>query len=535
VLRVRSGLWQRIRQTVQILALLLFLYIFIYASFPSPQRAWAALPYRLNPLIALTSVLAGRAWIAGFGLAFLTLALTLVFGRVWCGWICPTGTLLQWLGPRSRRHRTERSNRWRFAKYLLLLVIGMAALLGNQSLLWLDPITILARTLGIAVWPALGSGIYAAEHALYRTPLLWPVLDAVHVNVVYPLFRDVISVFWLATPTLLFFAGLVALNWWAERAWCRYFCPLGGLLALISRFSLVRREVKGGCGACALCGGGCPTGTIDPNKAYASDPAECIVCFDCVADCSREGVAFRWLGKRWQVAPKQPYDPERRLLLAGAGAAVAGVALAGVEPVTRRQPPHMVRPPGATSPDFETLCIRCGECVRICPTQGLQPSLFEGGVQNLLTPRLVPRLGHCEYRCNACGEVCPTGAIPRLPLEEKQTRPIGLAAVDRNRCLPWANNVPCIVCEEMCPVPHKAIRLEIAEVLDPWGHAVEIQRPVIIKELCIGCGICEYQCPMGGDAAIRVYAPTEVGGYLGDDPAYHRYRESQPDPHGGET
>ena len=291
--------------------------------------------------------------------------------------------------------------------------------------------------------------------------------------------------------------------------------------------------MKCGCVACALCGGGCPTGTIDPNREYESDPAECIVCFDCVADCSREGVAFRWLGKRWQVAPAQPYDPERRLLLAGAGAAVAGVALAGVEPVTRRQPPHMVRPPGATSPDFETLCIRCGECVRICPTQGLQPSLFEGGVQNLLTPRLVPRLGHCEYRCNACGEVCPTGAIPRLSLEEKQTRPIGLAAVDRGRCLPWANNVPCIVCEEMCPVPHKAIQLEVAEVLDPWGQPIEIQRPVVIKELCIGCGICEYQCPMGGDSAIRVYAPTEIGRYLGADPAYLDYREAQPDPHGG--
>jgi polyferredoxin len=535
VLRLHSGVWRRMRQVAQILALLLFLYIFIYASFPSPQRAWAALPYRLNPLIALTSTLAGRAWIGGFGLALLTLFLTLVFGRVWCGWICPMGTLLQWLGPRSRRPRAAVSSRWRLAKYGILVAMVVAALLGNQSLLWLDPLTIFARTWGIAVWPALGSGIYGVEHALYRTPALWPLLDRVHGTVVYPLFRDVTSVFWLAAPTLLFFLAWVALNQWAERAWCRYFCPLGALLALVSRFSLVRREVKDGCGACALCGGDCPTGTIDPSKNYASDPAECIVCFDCVSECSREGVAFRLLGKRRWVGSRQDYDPDRRLLLAGAGAAIAGVALAGVEPITRQQPPHMVRPPGAISPDFETLCIRCGECIRVCPTQGLQPSLFEGGIQNLLTPRLVPRLGHCEYRCTACGEVCPTSAIPRLSLEQKQTRPIGLASVDRSRCLPWANNIPCIVCEEMCPVPHKAISLELVEVADAWGQPIRIQRPVVVKELCIGCGICEYQCPMGGDSAIRVYAPTEVGGYLGNDPAYREYRDRRQDPHGGES
>jgi polyferredoxin len=522
------------RQVVQLLAFLLFLHTLIYGIFLSSQRTWATLPYRLDPLIALTSVLAGRAWIAGFGLSLLTLALTLVFGRVWCGWICPLGTALDWLGPRSRRRRrVEVSSRWRSAKFLILVAMVVAALLANQTLLWLDPLTIFTRTIGIAVWPALGSGVYAVEHALYGTPLLWPLLDTVHASVVYPLFRDTISVFWLAVPTLLFFVGLVALNWWAERAWCRYFCPLGGLLALISRFSLVRREVKGACGACALCDGGCPMGTIDPARNYESDPAECVVCFDCTAECSREGVGFRWLGQRWQVGGKQDYDPDRRLLLAGAGAAVAGVALVGVEPIARRQPEHMVRPPGAVSPDFETLCIRCGACVRVCPTQGLQPSLFEGGVQNMLTPRLVPRLGQCDYGCNACGEVCPTGAIPRLSLAEKRTQPIGLAAVDRNRCLPWAHNVPCIVCEEMCPVPHKAIWLELAEVYDARGEPVQIQRPTVVKELCIGCGICEYQCPMGGESAIRVYAPTETGGYLGDDPAYRPHHRRRQLGHGG--
>jgi ferredoxin len=191
------------------------------------------------------------------------------------------------------------------------------------------------------------------------------------------------------------------------------------------------------------------------------------------------------------------------------------VALTGAEPINRRQPATMIRPPGATLADFSALCVRCGACVRVCPTQGLQPSLFEGGVQNLLTPRLVPRLGSCSFGCNACGQVCPTGAIPELDLEVKRLTPIGLASINRDRCLPWAHQIPCIVCEEACPVADKAIQLEEVEVVNVLGETLLLQRPSVVKELCIGCGICEYQCPMGGESAVRVYAPTEAGGFLG--------------------
>ena len=125
----------------------------------------------------------------------------------------------------------------------------------------------------------------------------------------------------------------------------------------------------------------------------------------------------------------------------------------------------MIRPPGAAPAEFSALCVRCGACVRVCPTQGLQPSLFEGGVQNVLTPRLVPRLGYCGFGCNACGQVCPTGAIPELTLEEKQSVIMGLASIDQDRCLPWAYNIPCIVCEEVCPVADKAVTLEEVEAL----------------------------------------------------------------------
>ena len=112
----------------------------------------------------------------------------------------------------------------------------------------------------------------------------------------------------------------------------------------------------------------------------------------------------------------------------------------------------------------------------------------------------------------AWGEVGPTGAIPALSLEAKQETVIGLAAIDRDRCLPWAYDQPCIVCEEVCPVAEKAVSLEEVEVAGAAGELVFLQRPSVIKSLCIGCGTCEFQCPVGGEAAIRVYAPTDVLG-----------------------
>jgi polyferredoxin len=514
--------WRKLRQTVQILALLLFLAIFLYTNAQRPQSFWADLFARLDPLLMLAATLAGRALMGGLALAAITVVLTLLFGRVWCGWLCPLGTVLEWLSPRLKRSKARPpSQRWRVLKHLLLFAILAAAILGLQTLVIFDPITILTRTLATSMWPALRYGVVEIEMFLYRFPALWGPLDVLHGAVVQPLFQEVQPVFALAFPIALLFVGLVALNWLAERFWCRYLCPLGGMLGLLSKLSLVRREVSDECTLCARCTHQCPTGTIDPQDDFRSDPAECIVCFDCLTDCTgrlqTEGsIGFRWQGTSWQPARWREYDPSRRQVLAAMGASLAGVALAGVEPITRRQPATMIRPPGVDqnvgrNRALGSLCVRCGACVRVCPTQGLQPSLFEGGVQNVLTPRLVPRLGYCSFGCNSCGQVCPTGAIPPLALEEKQQTIIGLASINQNRCLPWAYEIPCIVCEESCPVADKAIALDEVSIPDAAGQAdVLLQRPRVLKDLCIGCGICEYQCPVGGESAIRVYAPTHL-------------------------
>jgi len=118
---------------------------------------------------------------------------------------------------------------------------------------------------------------------------------------------------------------------------------------------------------------------------------------------------------------------------------------------------------------------------------------------------LVPRVGYCDYSCNSCGQACPTGAISKLTLEEKRRTVVGIARIDQERCIPYAEGLNCIVCEEMCPVPKKAIRVDEQEVEGPNGDTTVVFLPVVVEDQCIGCGICEYRCPVNGESAIRVF------------------------------
>jgi ferredoxin len=304
------------------------------------------------------------------------------------------------------------------------------------------------------------------------------------------------------------FLGIIALNRLSPRFWCRYLCPLGGLLGLLSKAALFRRQSGEDCKGCAICTSICPTGTIDPHNGYASDSSECTMCLDCLESCPRSAITF---DPRLSLAKWSAYDPGRREALTAIGAAIAGVALMRSDQLAKREPPHLLRPPGARENNLMGKCVRCAECVRACPTSALQPAISEAGLEGLWTPVLIPRLGYCDYSCNACGQVCPVQAIPPLSLEDKRLQVIGIAYIDQSRCIAWADHTDCIVCEEMCPIADKAIRLDATEVTLGNGQVVSVQIPEVLREKCIGCGICEYKCPVNGEAAIRVYVPsTEV-------------------------
>jgi ferredoxin len=208
------------------------------------------------------------------------------------------------------------------------------------------------------------------------------------------------------------------------------------------------------------------------------------------------------------MAEGREYDPSRRQALLALGTAIAGISLLRSDLVAKRDASQLVRPPGARENDLLSKCIRCAECSRACPTSAIQPAIAEAGLEGLWTPVLVPRIGYCDYSCNACGQVCPVQAIPPLSLVKKRQQVIGKAYIDRDRCIPWSDEEPCGVCEEMCPVPEKAITLDEVEMQNAEGDSVTLQRPRVVRQQCIGCGICEYQCPLNGQAAIRVFVPT---------------------------
>jgi MauM/NapG family ferredoxin protein len=498
--------WRPLRRSVQAAALLLFLVFFLALKDNILPAEMASLAMRVDPLAMLAAMLAARALIAGAAVALLAFFLALVFGRAWCGWLCPLGTLLDWLPLRARRAVPPAvPENVRAVKYWLLIVLLISAILGSLWLLFLDPIALLTRALAEGVWPALDRAVSGVEWAAYGATALQPAVDAVDGLLRPSVLPDVPIYSSAGLLAALPLIVVILLNRIAPLFWCRYLCPLGAFYGLLSKIALVRREVESSaCSDCSACARVCPTGTIRPEKNNASDPSECTLCMECIAACPREGQRFT---SHLSAAPWNSYDPGRRAFLTGAGLAVAGVALLRADSSAWRDLPFVIQPPGGRENDLLGKCIRCGDCVRACPTGAIHPAALEAGPEALGTPVLIPRLGFCRYDCNACGQICPTGAIPPLPIEEKQTTVIGRAFVEKDRCLAWGDHVTCAVCQEMCPIPEKAIRLESVSFLGADGAPGAVLCPVVEPERCIGCGTCEYKCPVNGTSAIRVYVP----------------------------
>jgi ferredoxin len=248
-------------------------------------------------------------------------------------------------------------------------------------------------------------------------------------------------------------------------------------------------------------------------------PSECLVCLNCTEACRREGLAFAW-GGPWAREPAvEGLDLSKRALVGSAVGGLLGLGLMRITPQARATMPRaerfvfnpdLVRPPGARAErDFLQRCTACGLCMKVCPTGGLQPAWAEAGLEGIWTPRLVPAIGYCVYSCNQCGQVCPTEAIRPLPLAEKQQVRIGLARFDTTRCIPYAYGRECIVCEEVCPLPKKAIYAVETDVTRGDGSVVRLKQPRVDPELCTGCGNCEYACPYKDQPAVRVFSANE--------------------------
>ena len=532
--RREAGGWKAarwVRRAVQIT----FLIFFVYLLFAALQRR-AAFPYadlffRFDPLAAFSTMLAARQWLPHLALAVVTLVAALVLGRVWCGWICPLGTLLGWFRFRAARRLAPRvPPQLRSVKYVLLGVIVVMAALGSMTLLILDPIGLLTRTFTTSLIPGFDYVVGAVESALVGWGPGYGAVTWIEdhfrgtvLPVYQPHYAQGVAIF-------LVFLAVVLLNVFAEQFWCRYLCPLGALLGLVAKVQVLRPLVGDGCNGCGACVRACRVGAIELGAAGGEASSarvvtsECTMCLDCLVACpEREAMSF---GPALKPGPWAAYDPGRRQFLAAAAIGVGTVALLGTSVARAIKAPGLIRPPGAQDEGaFLSRCLRCSECMKVCPTSGLQPSLGEAGLEALWTPVLASRLGYCDYSCTACGHVCPSGAIPRLDLERKRKQVLGIAVIDRDRCLPWASNTPCIVCQEMCPTSDKAIVLSGRRLITrPDGTQDYLARPKVVAKRCIGCGICEYKCPLEGASAI-VVLPADPTLAVGGAPGGSAYPE----------
>jgi len=490
--------WRRLRIAVQIIVFLAFLLIFILTPQQKFSPSIISLPVRLSPLVMVGSSIAARVLLPGIALAIVFLLFSILCGRTWCGWLCPLGSIIEVFSfKKSREFRL--TNGWRKIKYVLFFLLVSAAVFQNLALLSLDPITILYRTFTISIWPVFSLIVQRAENLLYQISSLRPAVNSFD-NFIRPgLFSNIQIFFYQSVLIFCLFLLVIGLNYFARRFWCRYICPMAGMLGLISRISIIKRRVTEECISCGKCEQVCQTATVESINNYRSDPAECTLCMDCIASCPNRSneISIQPL-----PSSKMPYDPSRREALISVGAAAVGAALINIEPEPVNTSSFLIRPPGVDEEEFLNQCVRCGECMRVCPTNAVQPAMFESGVSGFWTPIIVSRIGYCDYSCNQCGQICPVQAIPPLPVEEKRTTPIGSAYIDQNRCIPWADHRDCIVCEEMCPTPTKAITL--TQHQSGWKNS-GVLLPVVNRDICIGCGICENKCPVTGQAAIQVH------------------------------
>jgi polyferredoxin len=483
------------RRFIQALSLLLFSAFFLFATYKLPDWFPADLYLRLDPLLGLNAILAAREIIGRALWSLILLGTTLAVGRFFCAYVCPLGASIDFLDHLffhiKIRKDLKTAGNLRRVKYVALIVIITVALTGLSLAYFMDPIALLTRTYTFVLYPL---AITTTNLVLDLFRPLFQALGWVTLSLFY-IFQPV---FYMAVISLFIFGGIIALNCLAPRFWCRYLCPLGALLSLVSPLGLFKRKVSRDCNDCLKCQRNCPMGAIPENPRETRRP-ECIQCRTCANVCPQNAVSFS--ASLSPGGEHSTVDLSRRSFFYSVTGGLALGLISSKTPFTSLESKHqLIRPPGAIpEAEFLRTCIRCGECMKSCLTNTLQPCLWESGLPGLWTPRISPRLAPCDQNCNVCGKVCPTQAIRSLPLEEKTCAKVGTAILRKEQCLVWSQNKLCLICDEICP--YNAIVFRPVE-----GY----RRPVVIASKCNGCGYCEQRCPVRGESAIVVVPDGEI-------------------------
>jgi len=502
-----------VRRLIQAVNLIAFLLLFFYVCWPYSARpaevadaaAWPShyaddlarkewLPAEfflmIDPLVSLSTAVASRSWVWSLTSAAVILLVCVLIPRGFCGYLCPLGTVIDLfdgtIGSRIRRFRVADEGWWVHIKYYLLLGTLVAALGGVLVSGFFAAIPVITRGLLFTLAP-LQTGVARGWH-------LVPPWNAGHL------------------VSVVLFAAVLGLGLLKPRFWCRYVCPSGAVFSLGNLFRISERKVEQSCIHCNKCVEICPFDAIKPD--FTTRTTDCTLCQTCGGVCPTQAIKFveRWNTVELKVLNDPPTHEtplgRRGFLAAGAGVAAGiagGLGLAGVArtwgaDLENPDAWRPIRPPGSVpEADFLQMCIRCGECYKACPNDVLHPVGFQQGFDGLWTPHVVPDWAGCESSCNACGQVCPTGAIRALSLLEKSVCRIGLAEVQLQTCLPYAGREACQLCVDECHhAGYHAIEFtRVHTELDEAGLPVEDSgylAPVVLADRCVGCGLCQTRC-----------------------------------------
>ncbi|TWT50465.1 putative electron transport protein YccM [Rubripirellula amarantea] len=444
----------------------------------------------IDPLVSISTAIASRSWVWSLAFAAVILIVCVLIPRGFCGYLCPLGTtidLFDWaIGSRTKRFRVPGDGWWVHIKYYLLAGTLVAAVCGVLVSGLFSAIPVITRAMLFAVDPLVSGSTRG-----------WHLVPAIG---------------WGQVLSLVMFAAVLGLGFLRPRFWCKYVCPSGAVFSLGNLFRVTERKVESSCINCNKCVEICPFDAIKPD--FTTRTSDCTMCQSCGGVCPTHAIKFV---ERWNVVElKIEDDPPthetalgRRgflsLAAGGTAASVGGITIAATakafgasldDPDSVRP----VRPPGSVpEKEFLEMCIRCGECFKACPNNVLQPEGFEQGLEGLWAPLVNADWAGCESSCNACGQVCPTGAIRPLPIEEKKVTRMGLAIVNEATCLPYAGTGDCDLCVQECNAAgyHAIEYTQVGTQTDENGLPIEgtgFLAPIVLEDACVGCGLCQTRC-----------------------------------------
>ena len=463
----------------------------LFLDFTGTAHTWLGWMAKVQFLPALLAL--------NVAVVIVLVALTLVFGRIYCSVICPLGImqdLFGWLGKKRKKNRYTYSKEKGWLRYAMLCVMIIALLAGVGSIVQLlAPYSAFGRIMTMLFQPLwqLGNNVLASiaenidSYAFYSVDVWLKSLPVLIIAIV----------------TLV---ALAILAWRGGRTYCNTICPVGTVLSFFARFSWMKIQFDADkCRNCSLCTKNCKASCID-FKNHKVDYSRCVVCGDCIEACKFGALTYKPYKSHEPRKAHEPHDISRRSFLLTTALATSAVIAqekkhvdGGLAPIKKKAAPERqtpLTPPGSLSAkNMASRCTGCQLCVSECPNQVLRPSI---DLMNLMQPVMSYERGYCRPECTRCSEVCPTGAIKPIDKEEKAVIQIGHAVVSPQHCVSAIGQDECGNCARHCPAG--AIEMVPSDPNDDLSPLV----PSVAEESCIGCGACEYVCPVRPLSAIHI-------------------------------